>query len=56
MDISNAVPMAAMARRMVEESERRAGRIAALREAIAAGTYEVPAAALAEAVVRSMQG
>jgi hypothetical protein len=56
MDVSNPIPIAAVVRRLVDESEKRAGRLAALRESIAAGTYEVSAAVLAEAVVRSMQG
>jgi anti-sigma28 factor (negative regulator of flagellin synthesis) len=56
MDLSKPASMAGLARRMVEESERRADKLAALREAIAAGSYSASAASIAEAVMRSMQG
>jgi anti-sigma28 factor (negative regulator of flagellin synthesis) len=55
MDLSKPARIAALVRRMVEESERRASRLAALREDIAAGSYRVSAAALAEAILRSMR-
>jgi anti-sigma28 factor (negative regulator of flagellin synthesis) len=46
--------LAVIFRLMFEESYRRRRRIAALRESIAAGLYQVPAAALANAILRSM--
>ena len=46
--------MAALVQRMVEQSKEHACRLAALRAAIAAGTYRVSTAAIAEAVIRSM--
>jgi anti-sigma28 factor (negative regulator of flagellin synthesis) len=54
MDLSKPASIAAVVQRMVEESERRACKISALRDAIANGNYRVSAAVLAEAVMRSM--
>ncbi len=48
--------IAAIVRRMTEESARRACKLAALREAIAAGVYRIRAGRLADAVVRTMKG
>jgi anti-sigma28 factor (negative regulator of flagellin synthesis) len=55
MDLSKPVPIGAVVHRMVEESEKRASRLAALREAIAAGTYGVSADAVADSVERWMR-
>jgi anti-sigma28 factor (negative regulator of flagellin synthesis) len=54
MDLSRPATLAAVVRRMVEESEKRAHRLAALREAVAAGTYSVSAIRIAEAILRSL--
>jgi anti-sigma28 factor (negative regulator of flagellin synthesis) len=56
MDVANAASIDGLVRRMVEESDAKARRMSALREAIASGSYRVSAAALAESVVRAMQG
>ena len=55
MEMSKLGSIAGLVRRVIEESGRRARRLTALREAIAAGTYHVSAAALAEALMRSMR-
>ena len=55
MDPSKPALIAALVQKMVEQSKEHASRLAALRRAIAAGTYRVSATAIAEAVMRSMR-
>jgi anti-sigma28 factor (negative regulator of flagellin synthesis) len=56
MDPSKPASIAVLVQRMVEQSKGRACRMAELRAAIAAGTYRVSAATIAEAVMKSMRG
>lgn len=55
MDQSKPALIAALMQQMVDQSKEDASRLSALRRAIAAGTYRVSAAAIAEAVMRSMR-
>jgi anti-sigma28 factor (negative regulator of flagellin synthesis) len=56
MDMLEPESIAGTVRRMVEESDAKARRLSALREAIAGGSYRATAAALADSVVRAMRG
>jgi len=55
MDLSKPAAIAALMRKMGEESEKRAHRLAELREAVAAGSYRVSAVRIAEAILRSLR-
>jgi anti-sigma28 factor (negative regulator of flagellin synthesis) len=55
MDLAKPPTAAAVVRRMLDESQNRARKLAALREGIKTGSYRVSAARLAEAILRSIE-